>query len=56
MLQKSLQSNQIDVLLIQDPLQVILNDQGFLQSYNYIVSDDFDPSDYSRCPLSAIVL
>ena len=33
MLQQFFQSNHIDVILIQDPSQVILNGQGFLQGY-----------------------
>ena len=56
MLQQFLQSNPIDVILIQDPPQVILSGQGFLPGYNFIISDNFDPSDHSRRPLSAIVL
>ena len=56
MLQQFLQSNPIDVILIQDPPQVILSGQGFLPGYNFIISDNFAPSDHSRRPLSAIVL
>ena len=56
MLQQFLQSNPIDVILIQDPPQVILSGQGFLAGYNFILSDNFDPTDHSCRPLSAIVL
>ena len=50
MLQKFLQSNPIDVILIQDPPQVILSGQKFLSGYNFIISDNFDPSDHSCRP------
>ena len=44
------------MIFIQDPPQVILNGHGFLQGYNFIISDNFDPLNHSRRPLSAIVL
>lgn len=56
MLQQFLKTNPIDVILIQDPPQVILNGQGFLPGFNFIISSDFDPSNHSDRPLAAIVL
>ena len=43
MLQQFLKTNPIDVILIQDPPQVILNGQGFFLGFNFIISSDFDP-------------
>ena len=56
MLQQFLKTNPIDVILIQDPPQVILNGQGCLPGFNFIISSDFDPSNHSDRPLAAIVL
>ena len=56
MLQQFLKTNPIDVILIQDPPQVLLNGQGFLPGFNFIISSDFDPSNHSDRPLAAIVL
>ena len=50
MLQQFLQSNPIDVILIQDPPQVILSGQGFLHGYNFIIQTILTPQTTLAAP------
>ena len=56
LLQQFLRTNPFDVILIQDPPQVLLSGQAFLWDFSIILSSNFDPSNHSCRPLTAIVL
>ena len=56
LLQKFLQDQAQDVILIQDPPRAILSGEGFFPGYDLILSSTFHPEDHDNRPLSAILL